>query len=119
MNTRTSVVGAAASALAMLVGLTACESTNGGGGGSVGFSYGYYGGYYAGYPGYWYDDDDAVIVRPPEDRPDRPGGPERPTTLPSDLPDKPSTKPSTTQRSSSSMSRSMSRPMPRARSGRR
>ena len=66
-------------ALALLVPVAGCES-NGGGSSSVGFygSYGYYSGYYPGY-GYWYDDND-VVIRPPEDRP------ERPTTLPSQLP---------------------------------
>jgi hypothetical protein len=101
-------------AIALLLPLAGCES-NGGGSASVGVygSYGYYSGYYPGY-GYWYDDDDAVVIRPPEDRP------ERPTTLPSQLPaERPSasTRPSTTstRSNSSSMSRPASRPMPSSR----
>ena len=103
-------------AIALLLPLAGCES-NGGGSTSVGFygSYGYYSGYYPGY-GYWYDDDDAVEIRPPEDRPERPTTlPERPEQLPAERPSA-STRPSTT--SSSSMSRPASRPMPRSR-GRR
>jgi len=95
--------------------LAGCES-NGGGSASVGVGFygSYYGGYYPGY-GYWYDDNDAVVIRPPEDRP------ERPTTLPSQLPaERPSasTRPSTTSRASTT-SRPAPRPMPRSRGGRR
>ncbi len=64
------IVTLAASVL--LATFTGCESTGGSSGGSVGVYGSYYGGYYPGYPGYWYDDDDAIVVRPPEDRPERP-----------------------------------------------
>jgi len=96
--------------LGMVVALCGCESNGGGSmSGSVSVGYGgYYGGYYPGYPppGYWYDNDGAVVIRPPENRP------ERPTTLPAH---QPATRPSAGARPMPTMSRPAARPMPRAR----
>ena len=72
----------------------------------VGGYYGpYYGhGYYAPYP--------PVVVVPPGERPDRPGGGERPTTLPSEV-GGPSAKPAMAPSRPSTASRPTSRPTPR------
>lgn len=113
MNRRSAAIVASA----LLLPLSGCES-NGGGSASVGVGFygSYYSGYYPGY-GYWYDDDDAVVIRPPEDRPDRPTTlPSEPSQLPAERPSA-STRPSTTSRTSTT-SRPASRPMPRSR-GRR
>ena len=95
---------------------------------SVGVGYGsyygsgWYGGYYEPYP--------PVVVVPPDERPDRPGNGERPTTLPSEVGSRPApagaapraetapTRPSNVERPTSRPSsrpapRSMPRPMPR------
>ena len=59
-------------ALVLLAPMAGCESNGGGSASaSVGYYGGYHGGYYGAYPGYWYDDDDAV-VHPTPGRPARP-----------------------------------------------
>ena len=84
---------------------TGCESTDGGGSGSVsgGVYYGvgfndpwYYGGYY---------DHDDIIVTPPSDRPDRPDRPVRP--------EQPIYRPSTPRPTPTPSIPSAPRPMPR------
>jgi len=76
---------------------------------SVGYGYGGYygpyygGGYYAPYP--------PVVVVPPGDRPDRPDGGNRPTTLPAEV--GPSTRPAMAPPRPSTASRPTTRPAPR------
>ena len=55
---------------------------------SVGMSVGVgYGGYYGpGWYGGYYEPYPPVVVVPPDERPDRPNGPDKPTTLPSTRP---------------------------------
>lgn len=79
---------------------------------SVGVSYGY-GGYYGpGWYGGYYDPYPPVVVVPPDQRPDRPNKPDggnRPTTLPAGV-SGPSSMPATRP---SNVSRPTSRPAPR------
>jgi hypothetical protein len=116
MTTRT-VAGArrlAVAAAAVLLGLPGCSSDDGVTT-SVGMSYGaYYGpGYYGpGYYGGYYEPYPPVVVVPPGERPDRPGGGERPTTLPSDV-GGPSAKPAMAPSRPATTSRPTSRPSPR------
>jgi hypothetical protein len=100
------------------LGLSGCASdgySNGGVSTSVGVSYGYggyygpdwYGGYYQPYP--------PVVVVPPGDRPDRPNKPNgggRPSTLPADV-GGPSTRPATAPPRPATSTRPTSRPSPR------
>lgn len=99
--------------LASLVLAGGCASDGGGGGSSsVSVAYGY-GGYYGPYYGAgYYDPYPPVVVVPPGERPDRPGGGERPTTLPSQV-DGPSAKSSMAPSRPSTASRPTSRPTPR------
>jgi hypothetical protein len=105
--------------LATMLALSGCASDGYGGSGvstsvSVGYGYGGYygpyygGGYYAPYP--------PVVVVPPGERPDRPDGGNRPTTLPADVGGpsiKPSAKPSAAPSRPATASRPTSRPSPR------
>ena len=81
---------------------------------SVGYGYGgYYGPYYG--PGY-YDPYPPVVVVPPGERPDRPDGGNRPTTLPSyggGASTKPAMAPSRPPTSSRPTTRPAPRPAPR------
>lgn len=71
-------------ALAAVLAVAGCSSDSGVTT-SVGMSYGYgsyygpgwYGGYYEPYP--------PVVIVPPDERPERPNGDNRPTTLPADV----------------------------------
>jgi hypothetical protein len=109
----------AAAALGGLLAAAGCSGDGGGGGGvstsvAVGYGYGGYygpyygGGYYAPYP--------PVVVVPPGERPERPNGGNRPTTLPADV-GGPSTRPSAQSSMPparpSTSSRPTSRPSPR------
>jgi hypothetical protein len=108
---------ACAATVAML-GLSGCASdgySNGGVSTSVGVSYGYggyygpdwYGGYYQPYP--------PVVIVPPDNRPDRPNKPDgggRPSTLPADV-GGPSTRPATPPPRPAASTRPTSRPSPR------
>jgi hypothetical protein len=89
-------------------------------------SYGY-GGYYGPYyGGGYYDPYPPVVVVPPGERPDRPDGGNRPTTLPADVggasakpgmaPDRPT---ASTRPTSRPTPRPAPRPMPRSGGGRR
>ena len=99
--------------LAAMLAVSGCSSDGGGGGSSsVSVAYGY-GGYYGPYYGYgYYDPYPPVVVTPPGERPDRPNGGERPTTLPSDV-GGPSAKPAMAPSRPSTASRPTSRPAPR------
>jgi hypothetical protein len=106
-----------ATTVAML-GLSGCASDGYGNGGvstSVGVSYGYggyygpdwYGGYYQPYP--------PVVIVPPDNRPDRPNKPDgggRPSTLPADV-GGPSTRPAAPPPRPATSTRPTSRPSPR------
>jgi len=106
---------ACGSAAAMLA-LSGCTSDGYGGGGStsvgVSYGYGYYGpGYYGGY----YEPYPPVVVVPPDgrpERPDRPDGGNRPTTLPAEV-GGPSTRPANPPSRPATASRPTSRPTPR------
>jgi len=102
-----------ASAVVMLA-LSGCTSDGYSGGGvstSVGVSYGY--GYYGpGYYGGYYEPYPPVVVVPPDGRPDRPDGGNRPTTLPAEV-GGPSTRPATPPSRPATASRPTSRPTPR------
>jgi len=105
------------------LGLSGCASSdgysNGGVSTSVGVSYGYggyygpdwYGGYYQPYP--------PVVVVPPGNRPERPNKPNgggRPTTLPADVggpSTRPSARPTTAPPRPATSTRPTSRPSPR------
>jgi len=80
---------------------------------SVGVSYGY-GGYYGpGWYGGYYDPYPPVVVVPPDNRPERPNKPDggnRPTTLPAEVGGGPSSMAATRP---SNVSRPTSRPSPR------
>ncbi len=85
---------------------------------SVGMSVGY-GGYYGpGWYGGYYEPYPPVVVVPPDERPDRPNGPDKPTTLPSTRPGGPSVAPARpadlSRPTSRPSSRPATRPMPRA-----
>ena len=98
--------------LASLVLATGCASDGYSTSTSVSVGYGvggYYGPYYG--PGY-YDPYPPVVVVPPGERPDRPGGGERPTTLPAEV-GGPSAKASMAPSRPSTASRPTSRPTPR------
>jgi len=109
----------AGASLATMLALSGCTSDGYSGSGvstsvSVGYGYGGYygpyygGGYYAPYP--------PVVVVPPGERPDRPDGGNRPTTLPADVggpSTKPSAKPSAAPSRPATASRPTSRPTPR------
>jgi hypothetical protein len=105
-------------AIATMLGVSGCASDGYGNGGvstSVGVSYGY-GGYYgpAWYGGY-YDPYPPVVVVPPGERPDRPNKPDgggRPSTLPADV-GGPSTRPATAPPRPATSTRPTSRPSPR------
>lgn len=86
--------GTAFLVLAAVGVLGGCESASYGVGMSYGTGYygGYYPHYYPGYPGYWYDNGRPIVVVPPDQKP---GRPERPTTLPAPAPDRPTTLPAT------------------------
>jgi len=104
----------ATAALGVLLGLPGC-GTDSGVSTSVGVSYGgYYGpGYYGpGYYGGYYDPYPPVVVVPPGERPERPGGGDRPTTLPAEV-GGPSAKPVMAPSRPPSTSRPTSRPSPR------
>jgi hypothetical protein len=104
----------ATAALGVLLGLPGC-GTDSGVSTSVGVSYGgYYGpGYYGpGYYGGYYDPYPPVVVVPPGERPERPGGGDRPTTLPAEV-GGPSAKPAMAPSRPPSNSRPTSRPSPR------
>jgi len=105
----------ASAAVAALTILPGCGTDDGVTTTSVGMSYGaYYGpGYYGpGYYGGYYDPYPPVVVVPPGERPERPGGGDRPTTLPADA-DRPSAKPAMAPPRPSTTSRPTSRPSPR------
>jgi len=105
----------ASAAVAALTILPGCGTDDGVTTTSVGMSYGaYYGpGYYGpGYYGGYYDPYPPVVVVPPGERPERPGGGDRPTTLPADV-DRPSAKPAMAPSRPSTTSRPTSRPSPR------
>lgn len=120
---------ACATTVAML-GLSGCASdgySNGGVSTSVGVSYGY-GGYYGpGWYGGYYEPYPPVVVVPPDHRPDRPNKPDgggRPSTLPADVggastrPAAPPPRPATSTRPTSRPSpRPAPRPMPRGGGG--
>lgn len=109
------VAFASAAAVAALIGLPGCGTDDGVTTTSVGMSYGaYYGpGYYGpGYYGGYYDPYPPVVVVPPGDGSNRPGGGERPTTLPAEV-NRPSAKPAMAPSRPSSTSRPTSRPSPR------
>ena len=109
----------ACASFAAMLALSGCASDGYSDGGvstsvAVGYGYGGYygpyygGGYYAPYP--------PVVVVPPGERPDRPNGGDRPTTLPADVggpSTKPSAKPSTAPSRPATASRPTSRPAPR------
>jgi hypothetical protein len=101
-------------ALAVLLAATGCSGDGGGGGGSSSVSVAYgYGGYYGPYyGGGYYAPYPPVVVVPPGERPDRPNGGERPTTLPSGT-GGPSATPSMAPSRPSTASRPTSRPAPR------
>jgi len=104
----------ATAALGVLLGLPGC-GTDSGVSTSVGVSYGgYYGpGYYGpGYYGGYYDPYPPVVVVPPGERPERPSGGDRPTTLPAEV-GGPSAKPAMAPSRPPSTSRPTSRPSPR------
>jgi hypothetical protein len=111
-------VALASAAVAALTVLPGCGTDDGVTTSSVGVSYGaYYGpGYYGpGYYGGYYEPYPPVVVVPPGDgsnRPDRPGGGDRPTTLPADV-GGPSAKPAMAPSRPSTTSRPTSRPSPR------
>jgi hypothetical protein len=122
MNTRTLArpltcarrIALASAAVAALVGLPGCGTDDGVTTTTVGMSYGaYYGpGYYGpGYYGGYYDPYPPVVVVPPGDGSNRPGG-ERPTTLPAEV-GGPSAKTSMAPSRPSTTSRPTSRPSPR------
>jgi len=98
--------------LALTLALAGCGSDSGVTSTSVGVSYGY-GGYYGpGWYGGYYDPYPPVVVVPPDhrpDRPDRPIGGNRPTTLPAEVGGGPSVAPSRP----SNVSRPTTRPAPR------
>ncbi len=100
--------------LGLLLALSGCSSS-GGGSTSVGMSYGgYYGpGYYGpGYYGGYYEPYPPVVVVPPGERPERPNGGNRPTTLPAEV-GGPSTRPATAPSRPATSTRPTSRPSPR------
>ena len=104
--------------LAALLVVSGCSSDGGGGGGSSSVSVAYgYGGYYGPYYGSgYYDPYPPVVVVPPGERPERPNGGNRPTTLPSEvggLSAKPAMAPSRPATSSRPTSRPAPRPAPR------
>lgn len=117
MNTRqgTAVAWAtlACAMLTSVLALSGCTSDGyGGGSTSVSMSYGY-GGYYGPYyGGGYYDPYPPVVVVPPGERPDRPDGGNRPTTLPSEV-GGPSAKPAMAPSRPATASRPTSRPAPR------
>lgn len=104
---------------ATLLAISGCSSDGSGGGGgssSVSVAYGY-GGYYGPYyGGGYYAPYPPVVVVPPGERPDRPDGGNRPTTLPSEV-GGPSARPSGQAYAAPSRpataSRPTSRPSPR------
>jgi len=107
-------------AFGLLLALSGCSgggSSSGGVSTSVAVGYGY-GGYYGPYyGGGYYDPYPPVVVVPPGERPDRPDGGNRPTTLPADIGGGPSTRPSarpsTAPSRPSASTRPTSRPSPR------
>jgi hypothetical protein len=105
----------ASTAVAATLALGACASDDGvttSSHVSVGVGYGY-GGYYGPYyGGGYYAPYPPVVVVPPGDRPDRPNGGNRPTTLPSQV-DGPSAKSSMAPSRPSTASRATARPSPR------
>jgi hypothetical protein len=105
----------ACASLATLLALSGCASDgygNGGGSTSVSVAYGY-GGYYGPYYGTgYYAPYPPVVVVPPDDRPGRPEGGNRPTTLPADV-GGPSAKPAMAPSRPATSSRPTSRPAPR------
>jgi hypothetical protein len=104
---------------AAMLALSGCASdgySNGGVSTSVAVGYGY-GGYYGPYyGGGYYAPYPPVVVVPPGERPDRPNGGDRPTTLPADVGGpsaKPSAHASTAPSRPATASRPTSRPSPR------
>jgi hypothetical protein len=109
----------ACASVAAMLALSGCESdgySNGGVSTSVAVGYGY-GGYYGPYyGGGYYAPYPPVVVVPPGERPDRPNGGDRPTTLPADVGGpsaKPSAHASTAPSRPATASRPTSRPSPR------
>jgi hypothetical protein len=104
----------AGAALVVLLAATGCSGDGGGGGVSTSVAVGYgYGGYYGPYyGGGYYAPYPPVVVVPPGERPDRPNGGDRPTTLPADV-GGPSAKPAMAPSRPSTASRPTSRPAPR------
>ena len=107
----------ACAAVGTLLALSGCTSDGYSGGGvSTSVSYGY-GGYYGPYyGGGYYDPYPPVVIDRPDERPDRPNGGNRPTTLPAEvggLSAKPSVAPSRPTSSSRPTSRPSPRPAPR------
>jgi len=103
----------ACATLGVLLVLPGCTS-DGYSGGSVSTSVSYgYGGYYGPYyGGGYYDPYPPVVVVPPGERPERPDGGNRPTTLPAEV-NRPSAKPSIPPSRPATSSRPTSRPSPR------
>ena len=103
----------ACAAVGTLLALSGCTSYGYSGGGvSTSVSYGY-GGYYGPYyGGGYYDPYPPVVIDGPDQRPDRPNGGNRPTTLPAEV-GGPSAKPSVAPSRPTSSSRPTSRPSPR------
>ena len=94
----------AAVLLAVLVGFTGCESTDGGGSVSGGVYYGV-GSYDPWYYGGYYDDPDIIVTPPPGERPPSGARPEQPIAKP----------PTVSAPRPMPMPSIPSRPMPRAR----
>lgn len=105
----------ASAPLVAMLAFAGCSSdgySGGGGSSSVSVAYGY-GGYYGPYyGGGYYAPYPPVVVTPPGDRPDRPDGGNRPTTLPADVGGA-SAKPSMAPSRPATASRPTSRPAPR------
>lgn len=107
--TRTGLAGVT---VASLLAFGGCTSDGyGGGSTSVSMSYGV-GGYYGPYYGGYYDPYPPVVVVPPGERPERPDGGNRPTTLPADV-GRPTAKPAMAPSRPATASRPTSRPSPR------
>jgi hypothetical protein len=103
----------ACTSLGVLLALSGCASDSYGGGGvSTSVSYGYGGYYDPYYGGGYYDPYPPVVIDRPDERPDRPNGGNRPTTLPSEVGGA-SAKPSVAPSRPSTSSRPTSRPSPR------
>jgi hypothetical protein len=104
--------------LAAILALAGCSSSGVSTSVGVGYGYGgYYGPYYGSgyYPGYYYP---PVVIDPPNQRPERPNGGDRPTTLPAypgGATTLPASRPPSASRPTTRPSpRPTPRPMPRA-----